>query len=53
MGEDVADGLLMDVRAMDMATLLTEAVESSLTTALDRLLMSNADSCNDFNNSIG
>lgn len=51
MGEDVADGLI-DVRGVDMASLLTEAAEPSMTTALDRLLMSNAGSCNDFNNFI-
>jgi hypothetical protein len=52
MGEDVADGLLVDVRGVDLASLLTDGDESSVTTALDRILMSNAGSCNDFNNSI-
>ena len=52
MGEDVADGLLVDVHGVDLASLLTDDAESSVATALDRILMSNAGSCNDFNNSI-
>ena len=52
MGEDVADGLLVDVHGVDLASLLTDDAESSVATALDRVLMSNAGSCNDFNNII-
>jgi hypothetical protein len=49
MDEDVADGLLPDVRPVDMAVLLTDSAESSMGTALDRLLTSNADVFNGFN----
>jgi hypothetical protein len=52
MDEEVSDSLLIDVRGMDMASLLAMPVESSIRTALDRLLLSNADRCNDFNSYI-
>ncbi len=52
MDEDVADGIVINLRGADMATLLSETAESGMKTALDRLLLSNASSCNGFNNSI-
>ena len=52
MDEDAADGLLIDVRGVDMARLLIEATEPGMETALDRILMSGAGSCNEFSNSI-
>jgi hypothetical protein len=52
MAEDVADGLLVDVSGVDIDSLLTEAGESSIETALDRLLMCDGGSCNGFNSSI-
>ena len=52
MDKYAADGLLIDVRGVDMASLLTEDAAPSMKTALDRILMSSADSCNEFNNSI-
>jgi hypothetical protein len=52
MNEDFSDGQLIDVRGVDMASLLAEAAESSRKTALDRLFMSNAAGLNGFNNSI-
>jgi hypothetical protein len=48
MDRDVADGFLIDARGIDMASLLTEPAESSVGTALDWLLMSSTDRCNDF-----
>ena len=53
MDEDVADGMLIDVRGVDLAILLTEPVESNVKTALDRILTCNAINSNDFNNCIG
>jgi hypothetical protein len=49
MGDDVADGTLIDLRGVDIASLVTEPTES----ALDRILMSNAGGLNGFSNSIG
>lgn len=46
--EDVADGLLIDVRDVDLASLLTESAAPGMNTALDRLLMSDAAGCNGF-----
>jgi hypothetical protein len=40
MNEDVADGLLLDVRGVSMADLLFDDDESGLTIALNRLLTS-------------
>ena len=53
MNEDVADGMVNDLRGMDMMSLLTDAAEAEMITALDRLLISNAGGNNGFNNSIG
>jgi hypothetical protein len=50
MGDDVADGTLIDLRGVDIASLLTE---SGTQTALDRILMSSTGGLNGFNNSIG
>jgi hypothetical protein len=50
--EDVSDGLLIDVRGMDISSLLNDLDESSVITALDRLLTSDADRCNDFDSYI-
>lgn len=52
MNEDVADGLVKDLRGLDMMSLLTDAGGPDLGTALDRLLTSNAIGNNGFNNSI-
>jgi hypothetical protein len=52
MGENLADDLLIDVRGVDIASLMADAAEPVMKTALDRLLISGAGSCNDFNNSI-
>ena len=52
MDRDVADGFLIDVRGVDMASLLHESAGSSIGTALDRLLASSVDRCNDFNSYI-
>lgn len=53
MDEDVADGLLLDLRGVDVANLLTEAADSSMKSALDRILSYGIDIYNDFDNSIG
>lgn len=53
MNEDVSDGLLIDVREVDLGELSTEASGSSLARALDRLLVSNVgDDCYGFQSSI-
>jgi hypothetical protein len=52
MDEEVSDGLLIDVRGVDISSLLSEPAESGIMTALDRLLTSEADRCNDFNSYI-
>jgi hypothetical protein len=52
MNEDVADGMVIDLRGVDMMSLLTEAAGAEIKTALDRLLISNASGNNGFNNSI-
>lgn len=54
MNEDVADGLLLDVRRVSLADLLFDnEEESGLVKALNRLLASNIDSnYNSFNSSI-
>lgn len=51
MGDDVADGTLIDLRGVDIASLLTESAGTQ--TALDRILMSSTGGLNGFNNSIG
>jgi hypothetical protein len=54
MNDDVADGLLLDVREVSLAELLLpDGDESGLTRALTRLLSSNIDSnYNSFGSSI-
>jgi len=52
MDKDVTDGILIDVRGVDIASLLSESVESGVMTALDRVLTSSTAGCNGFNNSI-
>lgn len=52
MGEDVSDGLLIDVRAADLGELLTERREARIETALDRLLESSGSICYSFNSYI-
>jgi hypothetical protein len=52
MNEDVADGLVVDLGGVDMASLLTDAAGAEMKTALDRLLISSASGNNGFNNSI-
>lgn len=53
MKDDVADGLLLDVREVSLAELLPEGDESSFARALERLLSSNIDSnYNSFSSSI-
>jgi hypothetical protein len=52
MNEDVADGLLLDVREVNLADLLAETDDSALTKALERLLSSKPNSNNSFNSSI-
>jgi hypothetical protein len=52
MDRDVADGFLIDVRGIDIANLLAEPAGASVGTALDWLLTSSTDRCNDFNSYI-
>jgi hypothetical protein len=52
MNEDVADGIVVDLRGADMMNLLIDAAGTEMKTALDRLLISNASGNNGFNNSI-
>jgi hypothetical protein len=52
MNEDVADGMVMDLRGADMMNLLTDAAGEGMRTALDRLLVSNANGNHGFNASI-
>lgn len=53
MSEDIADGELINVSGLSLAEPLTEAEESALARALNRLLVSGADgACNGFNASI-
>jgi hypothetical protein len=52
MDEDVADGVVINLHGVDIATILSETAGPGMKTALDRLLLSNASSCNGFNNSI-
>lgn len=52
MNEEVADGMVIDLRGVDMMSLLTDAAGTEMMTALDRLLISNAIGNNGFNNSI-
>ncbi len=48
--DDVADGMLIDLRGVDIDSLLTE---SGTPNGLDRILMSSTGGLNGFNNSIG
>jgi hypothetical protein len=52
MNEDIADGLLIDLRCVDMSSLLTDAAESDMRTALDRILAGSTAHYNGFNNII-
>jgi hypothetical protein len=52
MNRDLTDGFLVDVRGIDLASLLTEPADKSVETALDRLFASSTDRCNDFNSYI-
>jgi hypothetical protein len=51
MKEDVADGMVVDLRGADLMDLLIDA-GAEMHTALDRLLISNASGNNGFSNSI-
>ena len=53
MNEDVTDGMVFDLRGVDMTSLLVEALGADMKTALDRLLISNASGNNGFSNCIG
>ena len=52
MNEDVTDGMVRDLRGVDMMNLLSDPSGAEMRTALDRLLISNAGGNNGFNNSI-
>jgi hypothetical protein len=52
MDENVADGQSIDVRGVDLATLLTETARPSIRTALDRFFNTDAAGLNGFTNSI-
>jgi hypothetical protein len=52
MGEEISDGVLLDVREVDLASLLRRPVKSRTRTALDRILTPDADTYNAFNSSI-
>jgi hypothetical protein len=52
MDEGLSDGVIIDVRGVDLASLLTPASGSDVQTALDRLLTSQAENYNSFNNFI-
>ena len=52
MSEDVADGMVADLRAADMSNLLVHNAGADMQTALDRLLTSNASGNNGFSNCI-
>jgi hypothetical protein len=54
MGDDISDGGLIDLSGLCLAEALTEADQSALAKALNRVLVSSADSiCNGFSASIG
>jgi hypothetical protein len=48
----VTDDFLIDVRGIDLASLLVGPAQPSIGTALDRLLTSSTDRCNDFSSYI-
>jgi len=50
--EDAADSMVVDLRGVDMMSLLADTARPAMKTALDRLLESNASGNNGFNNSI-
>jgi hypothetical protein len=52
MDEEVSDRLLVDVSGVDMDSLLTELAESTLETALDRVLKSNSSTWNSWSSYI-
>jgi hypothetical protein len=52
MGEGVSDRALLDMRDIDLASLVTQTDESDIRTALDRLLVSDKENYNGFTNYI-
>jgi hypothetical protein len=52
MDEGISDGVVIDVRGVDLASLLTQANGPDVQTALDRLLTSQAENYNGFGNFI-
>jgi hypothetical protein len=52
MDEGISDGTVIDVRGTDPASLLTHANGSDMQTALDRLLLSQAENYNGFSSFI-
>jgi hypothetical protein len=52
MDEGVSDRALIDVRGVDLASLLAEPEETGMRTALDGLLTSHSENYNGFNNYI-
>jgi len=52
MDDGISDGVVMDVRGVDLASLLAQAHGSDVQTALDRLLTSPAENYNGFGNFI-
>jgi hypothetical protein len=53
MNDDVSDGLLLDVREVNLADLLLDDEDSGLSLALDRLLRGAAENCyNSFGSSL-
>jgi hypothetical protein len=52
MDEGISDRALIDVHGIDLASLLTASEESGPRTALDRILASNNENYNGFNNYI-
>lgn len=52
MDEGLSDGVVMDVRGVDLASLLAQAHGSDVQTALDRLLTSQAENYNGFSSFI-
>jgi hypothetical protein len=52
MDRDVAGGVLIEISAVDIASLLEVAADSGLKTGLDRALASSASACSGFDNCI-
>jgi len=53
MDDNVADGLLPDLRGLDISSLLADDADSSMESALDRILLCGVGIYNDFGNCIG